>query len=180
MSMNGGDITNLTNILIESCREASDLLGLELSRVEPKEEFACHAPVAAVVGICGEGLRATVTTVAPYSFMCETYPLELKKGADAALDVLDWTGEIANQIVGMVTNRLASTGVEAYASIPKVILTEHLSNVSLARGSLCELRFVAKAGCMGIWLDAVSGSGNEGGTKVESGGTSAAGALVIF
>ncbi|HVJ92607.1 MAG TPA: chemotaxis protein CheX [Labilithrix sp.] len=155
--MKSSDIAMLVDILGESCEQAFGLLRFELLRVESTVgEFSCAAPVAAIVGIGGGGLRGTITMVGPFALMSKSYPLDLRKEADAALDVLDWTGEIANQLAGFMTNRLGSTGVEVFASTPKVILTEQLSNVSLSRGSLCELRFLAEAGMVGVWLDAVS------------------------
>jgi hypothetical protein len=155
--MEAAVVHRLRRILIGCCHEAFEAMRVDLSLVESASgEFTCTAPVAAFVGVVGTGLRGTITIVGPFPLMCALYPLALKSDAEAALDVLDWTGEIANQVAGSFSNRLAADGIEAYPSTPKVFLTERLSSISLSRGSLCELRFEAPLGTIGIWLDAAT------------------------
>lgn len=176
------DVERLRRALIESSQAAFESLRLDLEFIDRAEnEFACSAPVAAFVGFGGEALRGTVTMVGPFSLLCTMYPLRLKEQPEAALDVLDWTGEIANQLVGLLTNRLEREGLEVYASTPKVILTEHLAGVSLSRGSACELRFRAAPGDVGVWLDAAASKGGDLFQQPDSRGTRAGtGDLILF
>jgi hypothetical protein len=137
------DALELRRVCIECAQEVFDIYrcAIELHDEDATTNLTCTAPVAAIIGFGGEQLRGTLTIVAPFRLFQSSYPSVLPDTAEAAVDVLDWAGEFANQLLGQVKRRLLGGGVELIASIPRVMLGNE---------------FRATGEPVGIWVDAIA------------------------
>jgi chemotaxis protein CheX len=154
--MRPDDVNQLRSIVIDCAKEVFATCHIELSLKErPELDKLPSSSLAAFIGFAGAQLRGSLTVVAPFSLMRTAYPLLLKNEPEAGLDVIDWAGELANQLLGRIENRLAGRRIELLAGTPKVLLGEHLSVPRPPRNSVCDLRFDSVGGeelC--IWFDA--------------------------
>ena len=86
-----------------------------------------------------------------------SYPTPLEDTVEAAPQLFDWAGELANQVLGRITNRLAARGVEVVVSMPRVMFSQHFQVPRSPRSAECQLRFrAAGQHPVGVWLDAVA------------------------
>lgn len=152
------DALELRRVCIECAQEVFDIYrcAIELHDEDATTNLTCTGPVAAIIGFGGEELRGTLTIVAPFRLFQSSYPSVLPDTAEAAVDVLDWAGEFANQLLGQVKRRLLARSVELIASIPRVMLGNEFRVPSAKRSQVCELRFRATGEPIGIWVDAIA------------------------
>jgi hypothetical protein len=138
----------------EVCRSSSIPIGPE---VEDVFEAGIAGQVAAFIGFGGKQLRGTLTLVAPFELMRAAYPMPARGGAPAPdADVLDWAGELANELLGRITNRLSALGVELMCSTPKAIHVDLPRILAATPMTVCALRLHCGSDQLGVWFDAVS------------------------
>jgi len=152
------DAAQLREVVAACTKDVFAMVNVELAiDTEPeRDQIPCPSLLAVFIGFGGRMLRGSLTLVAPFSLLKTTYPFPLKAEPEAGLDVLDWSGELANQLIGRISNRLANRGIELLASTPKVLLAEHLRVSSLPRNCVCELRFRAGDASVGLWFDGLA------------------------
>ena len=114
-------------------------------RGEPCQDDADEILFAGVVGFTGRSMRGTLV-FAPTRTLLErshpTLPCEFR----------DWAGELANQLLGRIKNRLRAHGVDIYASTPVVLRGHYLASVP--RGEMSLRCFAASPGHLQVWFDA--------------------------
>lgn len=116
----------LVALLLDACGDTFSQAGRTVSaapdrggRVEP------HEAMAACIGFSGDGVRGALVFVAPASLFRDTYPVV---GADLSdRDLADWAGEIANQLLGRLKNRLVARGLDFRLSMPAVLSGRELN-----------------------------------------------------
>ena len=118
---------------------------------------AHDAQIVAFIGFGGARLRGTLTVMAPQALWLKTYPIAVAPGADLGdNDLLDWCGEVANQVLGRIKNQLVRRGVELQVSTPKALHASQLTISRSAQKSVCILRSSAgEESTIGVWFDAV-------------------------
>jgi chemotaxis protein CheX len=116
----------LAALLVQMCRD------LFAGNGEPFEELSVDTPVpdregllAACIGLSGQAVRGALVVVARPSFFKQMYPQELgvPRSED---DLADWAGELVNQLLGRLKNRLSSYGVDFTTSMPTVVRGDRL------------------------------------------------------
>ncbi len=75
------------------------------------------ATTIAVLGFAGEHLRGAVVLEAPETVLTRSLPC----GEPTSEALLDWAGELANQLCGRIKNRLLTHGVVIQLATPTVI-----------------------------------------------------------
>lgn len=118
---------------------------------------AQDAQIVTFIGFGGARMRGTLTVMAPRAIWLTTYPIALAPGVEVSEnDLLDWCGEIANQVLGRIKNQLTRRGVELEVSTPKALHASELTISRSAQKSVCILRSSAgKESMIGVWFDAV-------------------------
>ena len=112
----------LREIVVDASRHVFPDLGLPEDIVAaPGRKESPDGQLASFMGFTGRLLRGTLTIVAPLSFIAKTYPLPAKHGFEWELAMYDWSGEMANRVLGRIKNQLASRGVEVEPSTPRVM-----------------------------------------------------------
>jgi chemotaxis protein CheX len=124
--MKNEDRTVLTSLLVQMCRD------MFASNGEGFDELAAAASIedrenllASAIGLSGSTVRGALVVVARPSFFKLTYPSELgvPRSDD---DVADWAGEVANQLLGRIKNRLSTYGLDFTTSTPTVVRGDRL------------------------------------------------------
>jgi chemotaxis protein CheX len=91
--------------------------------------------LASVIGFLGTQVKGSLTVRAPVSFFSGTFPVE-KDGEHSLHEVSDWAGEIANQLLGRVKNKLLPYGVSFSMTTPAMIYGDCLQEAEARHGSL--------------------------------------------
>jgi CheY-specific phosphatase CheX len=145
-------------IVIGACRHVlpqcglpvgADPTNLEVS-VDPAEQLA------AFIGFSAGALRGAITMLLPVSLARRSYPLQLKSGIEADLELFDWSGEIVNRLLGRVKSGLAARGVDVEPSTPKTMLGEQIQFVVSEQTNVCALRFGCGTDALAVLVDAIS------------------------
>src|SRR5438105_11537361 len=115
--MQSADVAELREIVVGCAKDTFSMVNVDLvvDTEPPSHELPCPSPLAVFIGFAGRLLRGSLTLVAPFSLLQTTYPFALRAEPEAELDVLDWSGELANQLLGRISNRLAARGIELFA-----------------------------------------------------------------
>src|SRR5437762_4616590 len=125
--MKNEDRTVLTSLLVQICRdmftpngEALDELAGAAGAPSDKENL-----LASCIGLSGTTVRGALVVVARPTFFKLTYPSELgvPRSDD---DVADWAGEVSNQLLGRIKNRLSTYGLDFTTSTPTVVRGDRL------------------------------------------------------
>jgi len=115
--------------------------------------------VAGIVGFTGQKMRGTFVFVASYEVIAAARPSELKKltartSSDWIL-VRDWAGELANQVVGRIKNRLRVFGVTLQVSTPTALSGPELRFAKPKAPATRAHVFLAAGTKTWCWFDAV-------------------------
>jgi CheY-specific phosphatase CheX len=124
--MKDEDRTVLTSLLVQMCRDMFAANGEAFAEatgpVTPPDR---ENLLAACIGLSGSTVRGALVVVARPTFFTLTYPSELgvPRSDD---DVADWAGEVANQLLGRIKNRLSTYGLDFTTSTPTVVRGDRL------------------------------------------------------
>jgi CheY-specific phosphatase CheX len=97
-----------------------------------------------VVGFAGRQIAGTLVLGATE----EPLQLSMPQGASAR----DWIGELANQLLGRIKNKVLRRGIEIYAMPPAVVSGEHLTPVT-SRQDFEPLLFATPSGVVCLWIE---------------------------
>jgi CheY-specific phosphatase CheX len=125
--MENEDRTVLSSLIVQMCRDmfAANGEAFEEVTVVGGAPQNSETLLASCIGLSGTTVRGALAVVAQRSFFKLTYPAELGvPGGDD--EVADWAGEVSNQLLGRIKNRLASHGLDFTASTPTVVRGDRL------------------------------------------------------
>lgn len=145
-------------IVIGACRHVFPQCGFPISPdptnlevpVDPAEQLA------AFIGFSADPLRGAITLLLPVALVRRSYPLQLKTGIEADLELFDWSGEIVNRLLGRVKAGLALRGVDVEPSTPKTMMGEQIQFVVSEQSNVCALSFGCGGSAVAVLVDAIS------------------------
>jgi CheY-specific phosphatase CheX len=119
-----------------------------------------RATVAGVVGFAGAEIRGTVVIVSTFSLLAAARPKALggmlsESSSSDWILVRDWAGELANQLLGRITNRLAHFGIALRASTPVALSGHALAYARPASKDTRPFVFTWENQQIWFWFDAV-------------------------
>ncbi len=149
--------TNCTNqdtieaVTKDSCSELFSAYGVSIS--EQCSTFRTNTTqFVGVIGFTGDDIRGTLLIAMDNDTLAATLQQEAGTQMDEDNAVFrDWIGELSNQLLGRVKNRLLRRGSTITLSIPLVLRGEHLS--PLPRKRCQRICFDADPGQVQIWVD---------------------------
>jgi CheY-specific phosphatase CheX len=124
--MKNEDRTVLTSLLVQMCRDMFAANGEAFDEMNGGDApLDRENLLAACIGLSGTTVRGALVVVARPTFFKATYPPELgvPRSDD---DVADWGGEVANQLLGRIKNRLSTYGLDFTTSTPTVVRGDRL------------------------------------------------------
>jgi CheY-specific phosphatase CheX len=152
--MNSESLRRLNDIITEAVRSLFASRGME-ARLRPVELDATPTSCDMVcsIGFTSDIMRGCLVLAMPSSLVLATLPPEATS-SDAASD---WLGELSNQLLGRIKNRLIPYGVAFALSTPSVVVGERLfrrpSKIPVAVAHV----FDSSVGTACIWFDAEVG-----------------------
>jgi CheY-specific phosphatase CheX len=158
VAIHNADAAVLRAHVVHCTREAFAAYSIHIDLDEGDAcELAHDAQIVTFIGFGGAQMRGTLTVMAPQILWLETYPIAQAPGnAVGDNDLLDWCGEVVNQILGRIKNQLRGRGIELEVSTPKAVHASQLTISRSAQQSVCMLRSSAKNdSAIGVWFDAV-------------------------
>ena len=118
--MTSDERADMTTLLIDVLREMIVRDGYPLSLVDPDEPLPADGALAVSIGLGRPDLKGALMIMAQPSFFRLTYPLEVPGGVSEEA-MIDWAGELANQLLGRFKNRLCTRGLDFNIAAPMVI-----------------------------------------------------------
>jgi CheY-specific phosphatase CheX len=93
-------------------------VGISLERATPPDHSEDN--IGATIGFTSATLRGSVILISTRDFVARALPKEVPAGTGEE-QLSDWTGELANQLLGRIKNKLLGLGVTLEMSTPAVI-----------------------------------------------------------
>lgn len=125
--------------LVVSCTEALfTSMGLPLEHLGVVDDAA--APQHQTLGIMGFGgvqMRGALLLSADVAALAGTHPVTTSRAAVPEEELRDWSGELANQLLGRIKNQLLSYGLVIQLSTPTTISGLDLRLGVSTRNTLC-------------------------------------------
>lgn len=145
---------NVREVLSTCVTEFFYSYGLDCYLVdEPPENTQFESPeLGSVVGFRGKGVRGGLALVAPMDFIAELLPVP-RSVADGERQLRDWSGEMANQLVGRLKNKLSARSVDFEVGMPICFTGKGIRFVFLPDAEGLSLCFRAAATSVRVHLD---------------------------
>jgi CheY-specific phosphatase CheX len=141
----------LRPMIVESTTSLLDTYGMPTECVEEQDcGVAPNEGLAASLGFTGDQMQGSLVICAPLTLLRHAFP-NLRSSASLE-DLRDWTGELANQLLGRVKRRVLVYGVEFYLSTPSVVTGRDLRSIS-GEGAR-RLAFACPAGTLYVEIQA--------------------------
>jgi hypothetical protein len=135
-------ISTIRQIAADCCQALFEVYGLCLER-DDQIGHVDELLYCGVMGFVGQKLRGACLLAAT------SLPLERSRPVEGS--VRDWTGELANQLMGKIKIRLLAHGVTVAMTTPIVLRGEHLA--PLPRKNLAPIVFTARPGAVLLWVE---------------------------
>jgi CheY-specific phosphatase CheX len=113
----------LQALLSESCHELFSFYGTELVNIERADEGGEPDKEDSILGILsftGKEIQGTLVLAVTRELICQ-HNQHLPQGGLEDHMVRDWVGELANQLLGRLKNKLYGFGATIYLSTPVVL-----------------------------------------------------------
>ncbi len=98
-----------------------------------------------VIGFTGDGIRGNVVLAGSSAALDQSNPIPGSR-------VRDWIGELTNQLIGRIKNRLIKHGVEVYITTPIVLRGKQIA-LETSDASPLPLYFAGQKGGVAVWFD---------------------------
>lgn len=131
--------------LTESCKELFESYEVSLKATNNKKSLESEKEGVHLIGLLGvtsEGLRATVAIQTCDQILQDTFPADLDDDRDQKIQ--DWIGELSNQLLGRLKNKLLPYGCELTLGIPTVIQGTQLEAILPRKSETSSHRFISE------------------------------------
>lgn len=127
--MNETSIGRLDAHLSDSLVRLLESHDLKPRSVEPGPDSE-RAEFAATIGFTGQGLKGALVIMAGRATLRSSLPGDLRSREATDELLADWGGELANQLLGRLKNRLWASGVEIALGTPVGFAGEEIAHFS--------------------------------------------------
>ena len=129
-----------------------DHLGVSVTFEPPPERAKCD--LACSIGFASPNLRGSLTMTADRAFVIQSRPAELRDSKPSEIEVSDWMGELGNQLLGRLKNRLIAYGVVIDLGTPAVLYGVEIQRHMGRRPVACQRFVLSDGGKLVVHLDA--------------------------
>lgn len=149
-------IAVLDAVIEEASLALFDGVGVALGRAS--QPVKSPDDISASIGFAGPALRGALVLISTRRLVEVALPPEVRdRHSDEQL--ADWMGELANQLLGRVKNKLLNYGVSLAMGTPTVVLGNDLSRKDKQAGVRRQFVFRHAADSLSVCFDAVAGAG---------------------
>lgn len=111
---------------------------------------------ASVIGYAGDEIKGSLVTVCEGELLNKSHPNHAMGMPVGEAEVLDWVGEVANQLLGRIKNKLASAGVKFAMGTPTTVTGKSMQITSPKDGFVIPLIFNGPFGAFRLYLLSVA------------------------
>jgi chemotaxis protein CheX len=129
--------------------------GVELASLQASPPPSVHDEVAGIIGFAGDQMKGSLLLATTFAVVKQTYPASSSGEPSPTSDVLvDWTSELANQLLGRVKNQLLLHGVSFIVSTPVSLAGDSLAQSKLVTPNQHRIVLHMGAGAVRVSIDA--------------------------
>lgn len=172
-----------SEIVVSCVTELSNDLGFPSSKLPDERQVAISKDecIASAIGYSSPQIKGSVTVLSPKSLLAKSHPnlqMEMPVGDQ---EVEDWIGEISNQLLGRIKNKLLKFGATVSMATPSVLAGNAMVPKEPKEGASSTFKFQSEHGSLVVTVNAVLAPGYKFEAVGES-ATSAAkeGASMLF
>jgi CheY-specific phosphatase CheX len=146
-------LTVLDDIVVTACRAVFEGAGAPLEVAESISRETDD--IGASIGFTGTSLRGSLVLISSKRLIKTVLPVAVGRGSESA-QIADWMGELSNQTLGRIKNRLLAYGVTLEMSTPTVLFGLSISRRDT--GSIVRREFCFRHGVetLAVSLDALA------------------------
>jgi len=150
-----------SNLVISSVLELSQDLSFPCQQMpsDTKVAVSIDEALAAVIGYSSPEMKGSVTVISTKSLLRKSHPnlqMEMPVGEQ---DLEDWIGEISNQLLGRMKNKLLKFGTTLAMATPSILMGRSLISRQPKDGSRLSFRFESELGALAVTVDVVLSPG---------------------
>jgi CheY-specific phosphatase CheX len=151
-ALRGTPVQMVKDLYSQVCSELLAAFGLTATI----EEASGHEPCVAESGMCsllgatGDGIKLLSSLQADRQLLAVLHPAGSDKVSRQELE--DCCGEINNQLVGRLKNKLLGYGCEVALGLPTLVTGDNLSAAAPGKSNISHYRCKTKAGSMNLML----------------------------
>ena len=127
--------------LAESCQEFFDSIKLPAWPVDQPRLSSAGRQIASVIAFGGWQIRGSLTVRGAVDLFQATHPVEGGKVKQSQAALVDWAGEVANQLLGRFKNKMLAHCLDFQVGVPSTIFGENMIEASGARNDLIARHF---------------------------------------
>jgi CheY-specific phosphatase CheX len=148
----------LDTVISESAIALFDAAGVRLSPATLNETGPDHTFVA-TIGFASATLHGSVVLTTQRKTVAKSRPTKTQPSAPTDEELDDWLGELANQLLGRIKNRLLTYGIEFQIGLP-VVLRGRWLQCALPEATISRrMYFKHESGSVYVCFDAVVDAG---------------------
>lgn len=133
-----------------------------LAVTQAAAERPARFTIAGLAGFTGESIRGTLMIASTFDLFAQTRPEELERSKLSPEDpsdwllLRDWAAELANQLLGRITNQLFAYGLSLRVSTPTALSGADLAVATPSSKRTRPVVFTAGNDDIWVWWDALS------------------------
>lgn len=121
----------LSPIVVESCTDLFTSYGAPLTYAAECPTLAMYGQcIAAFIGFTSPQMRGSLLLATSLGLIQMSHPIDPRLVRDPAADLQDWTGELANQLLGRIKNKLVPYGLALELTTPMCLVSREARVVS--------------------------------------------------
>lgn len=137
----------------ESCMEAFESLQLAVWVIDDGgPSKATFREIACVVEFKGWQIQGSLTLRSTVQFFHDTHPTLRGQGQPPRSALLDWAGELTNQLLGRFKNKMLAHGLDFQLGVPVTVAGENLPEVGARNDDAIGYQFGTNFGIVSIRL----------------------------
>jgi len=139
--------------LNESCIEAFESLQVAASAIDDRgPSKAIRREIACVLEFKGWQIQGSLTLRSTVEFFHDTYPTLKGQVQHPQSALLDWAGELTNQILGRFKSKMLAHGLDFQLGVPVTVVGENLPEVGARNDDAIGYQFRTSSGIVSIHL----------------------------
>lgn len=132
----------LSPIVKESCTALFTSYGAPVTYAAECPGLSMYGQcMAAFIGFTSPQMRGSLLLSTTLGMVQMSHPIDPRLIRDPAADLQDWTGELANQLLGRIKNKLVPYGLTLQLTPPMCMVCKDLRAVPSHAGDACVYQF---------------------------------------
>jgi CheY-specific phosphatase CheX len=145
--------TRLDDLVVGAALALFESVGVHLERQEPPPTTPPDHDMAASIGFVSAEVRGALAITTRRELVMRAWPKELGAKPPSETAVADWCGELSNQLMGRLKNRLLEHGLALEQGTPSVVTGWQLHRSPSTTNLAKVFAFKGEASSLLVYLD---------------------------